>query len=243
MKPSLKICAASLLLFNTSLFAANPIPGIYLGIFIGGSYAPSTDITFLAPTNLTSSCLPPTSTSSGCGTTTTGELTYSGFGAIGGQIGYRIDQFRIEVEPMVNYNPYQKITVGTTRYNSPKSSTGLRLKGSTTTGAIMLNGYYDFYTPGSSSDFAPYLGAGIGYARVNNSMRFYYNNETLQYTKIVENNSSPAAQGIIGAAYFLDDYTWFGLDYRYLTTKTIDILNSRVQIHSINLSFNGSICL
>jgi opacity protein-like surface antigen len=234
MKSYLKYSLLGLALTSGASIAANPMNGIYGGLIVGGSYSPKTNIIFNAPLTPTGSTC---SSGANC-SAAFGKLSYSGFGNIGGQIGVRMNQFRVELEPIVNYNPYQKITVGTTKYNSPKSSAGLRLKGDTTTAALMVNGFYDFFTP-NGSNFAPYLGAGVGYAYVDNSLRFYCNNQTIACTKYSKSQSSAAVQGILGAAYFMDDFTWFGLDYRYITTQKINVLDSRLQIHTINLSFSG----
>ncbi|WP_165475038.1 outer membrane protein [Legionella yabuuchiae] len=229
------ISAVALSLGLSTTYAANPMNGLYGGIILGGSYAPKGTINFNAPlTPNTTSC----SSSASCAPAS-GTLAYSGYGNIGGQIGGRYNHFRVELEPVVNYNPYQKITIGTTTFTSPKSSTALRLEGSTTTIALMINAFYDFYTAHSQSDFVPYLGAGIGYANVDNSMRFYCNNVTIPCTKISESTHSAVVQGIVGAAYFMDDFTWFGLDYRYITTQKVNVMTSRVEVHTINLSFNG----
>lgn len=246
MKSIVKFSALSLgLIASTASHAANPMNGWYAGLILGGSYAPKTDLTFNAPNTDNG----PTCSANATCTTATGRLAYSGYGNIGGQIGIRMNQFRIEAEPIVNYNPYQKITIGTTKYTSPKSSSGLRLKGSTTTAMLMINGFYDFYNSNGQSDFVPYVGAGIGYAYIDNSMRFYCNNTTIECTKLSKSNSSVAVQGAAGFAYFLDDFTWFGLDYRYITAPKVDallsqasarpVVESKVQVHTINLSLNG----
>lgn len=235
MKSFLKTSVVVLALGSSAAMAANPINGWYAGIILGGTYAPKAQLTFPAPiTPNSSSC----SRNATCATTTA-TLNYSGYGNIGGQIGVRHDNLRVELEPVVNYNPYKKLTVGTIEYTSPKSSTALRIAGNTTTVGLFLNGFYDFYTPHSESNFAPYLGAGIGYAYIDNENRFYCNNQTIQCTVFSTSTRSAAVQGIIGAAYFMDDFTWFGLDYRYITTRKIDLLNTRIQLHTINLSFTG----
>ncbi|WP_133128201.1 outer membrane protein [Legionella nagasakiensis] len=237
MKQSLKIGLAVLMLHNNPIHALNPINGWYAGIILGGSYAPNANLTFNLPNTPNSgSC----SLSATCSTNTTGSFSYSGYGNIGGQIGFRSNHFRAELEPVVNYNPYQNITVNGVTYTSPNQSAGLRLKGDTTTVGVMLNGFYDFYTPGGASNFVPYLGAGVGYAYIQNTIKFYCNNQLISCTSLSSNTNSPIGQGIVGAAYYLDDFTWFGLDYRYITTKELNnILDSRVQVHTINLSFNG----
>ncbi|AHE67483.1 outer membrane protein [Legionella oakridgensis] len=237
MKQSLKMSLAILMLSNNPVHAFNPINGWYAGIVLGGSYAPGGTLTFNLPnTPTTGSC----SVGASCSTSTTGSFSYDGYGNIGGQIGIRLSHFRAELEPVVNYNPYQNITVNGITYTSPSQSEGLRLKGDTTTVGVLINGYYDFYTAGGASSFVPYIGAGVGYAYVQNDIKFYCNNQPITCTSLSESTSSPIGQGIIGAAYYLDDFTSFGLDYRYITTGKINsIIDSRVQVHTINFSFNG----
>lgn len=238
MKHLIPISFFSLFLVNSS-FAVNPVPGFYAGIILGGSYAPKAKLNFLRPE---SSSTPVTCPIGTC-TNTIGKLTYAGYGNIGGQIGYRIDSFRVEIEPLLNYNPYQKITVDSTTFSSPKSSSELRFKGSTTTGSVMFNGVWDIYMPRDSSGLGPYIGLGLGYAYVKNQIQFYCNNVTIPCSKVSKSTRSPAIQGIIGANYYLDDFSWFGLDYRYYSTKNITMLGTNAQVHSINLSVNGSFCL
>jgi opacity protein-like surface antigen len=128
------------------------------------------------------------------------------------------------------------------------SSAGLRLQGGTNSGFLMLNGYYDFYTPSEDdlSPLIPYVGLGLGYAYVENNIQFYYDNTQLTVGNIVEKYTKPAGQVIIGTSYFLDDLTSFGLDFRYLTTasntKTTEynIFKTKEQIYTLNLTFNGA---
>lgn len=240
MKYLLKLSLLALFLESTSVCAINPAEGWYAGIMLGGSYTPKTEFNFVNPfTN----------------TTQLATLNYSGFGNIAGQVGYRFwDQYRLEGQLLINSNPYDKLTIGNLVILSPKKSTGVRLKGSTNTGAFMINGFYDFFTPGCESGYAPYVGAGLGYAQFKNTLKLY-SNEVQIGSALRTTNSSIAAQLILGAGYFLDDFTWFGLDLRYLTTKKVDsvrpttsntaiilppvTVNARQQFASINLLFNG----
>lgn len=235
MKSSIKFIFAALCFSYHAAYALNPLSGWYAGVVLGGSYAPNTNLNLNLPNTANSNdcssmvgCLPPIQ----------GDLHYSGYGNIGGQIGYRLNQLRLEIEPMVNYNPYQTITVNSQRFVSPKSSTSLRIKGNTTTAAGFLNGYYDFYS--GDSNLVPYLGAGIGYAYIRNQLDFYCNDVEIACTKTSLSTTSPIVQGILGLSYFLDDFTWFGLDYRYISTRKMNsLIDGRVQVNTINISFNG----
>lgn len=239
MKKAVKIILLSLIFTNNLAYALNPVPGWYGGIILGGSYSPDTTIIFNAPVSLNTSC-----PGNACLPDVAGNLSYSGYGNIGGQVGYRFNRFRVEVEPVVNYNPYQKLSVGNVEYRHSKSSAGVRFEGSTTTAMLMANGFYDFYLCDGASDWVPYIGGGIGYAYLQNDIKFYCDNQDIACTHLSETTSTAALQGILGIAYYMDDYTWFGLDYRYITTGSSEMLNSNhVQLHTINLSFSGSFCL
>ncbi len=234
MKSSLKLSVLAVLLAQGIAHATNPVQGWYAGIMLGGTYTPKTSFTFTNPLTRV---------------TATGHMSYGGLGDFAGQLGYRFwDHYRVEGELVYNSSEYKSLKVGNYTISRSKKTTGLRLKGKTATGAFMVNGIYDFITPGCDTSFSPYVGLGLGYARVSNILQYYNNDTELVGQGISRSTSSPALQGIIGAAYFLDDYTWFGLDFRYFTTKstkksnathTVNSLDSRVQFDTINLSFSG----
>lgn len=252
MKSLLKISILMFLLINSPSHAANPILGWYGGIILGGSYSPAFDFYY----DLTNTTIDTT-------TLTKSRLAYSGFGDIGGLVGYRWERFRAEGEFIYNYNPYEKFQLGNLIIRSPTTSTDYRIEGSTSTGAAFLNAYFDMYQPDCPPDFIPYIGVGAGYAYVNNSVKFFYNNLDVINTDVSVNTSTPVGQAIAGISYFLDDFTVFSLDYRYLVTAkqvryilpnilttdgttiegfldTQQTFTSRMQVHSINLTFSGS---
>tara|TARA_Y100000588_G_scaffold225620_1_gene239514 strand:- start:53 stop:784 length:732 start_codon:yes stop_codon:yes gene_type:complete len=229
-----------LLLVSSSLYAANPVDGLYAGINLGGSYTPKGQITFQRPLITSQQCGASTSTPHPPCTTSTANLSYEAFGNIGGQIGYRLGKFRVEIEPFFNYNPYNDVQVDNTTIGSRKDFIGLRMKGNTSTAAVMLNGIYDLYSEGSESSLFPYVGAGIGYAHISNDIKFFCNNQSV-CSETKNTTSKPAAQGIVGVGYFMDDFTWFGLDYRFFITQEVDFINKRQEVHSINLTFAGSL--
>ncbi len=212
-------------LTTTPAFAVNPVQGLYAGITLGGTYTPSLTLNFIHPTLLTP---------------VKGSLTYSVLGNIAGQVGYRMKCYRMEAELLYNGNPYSTLQVGNFIVHNSNNSPGVRMKGLTSTGAIMANGFYDFLPTGDGASFAPYLGLGIGYATVRNNVKFYNNNVYIPDSTFSRTATTPAAQGILGASYFLDDYTSFALDYRYFSTKSVQPFDSRVQLNSVNLTFNGS---
>jgi opacity protein-like surface antigen len=226
-KPSQYLVGATLSLIGIAANAVNPIPGWYGGLFLGPSITNNLDFTFTSPVT---------------NTTTTGTIKHGVLGNIGGQMGYRINQFRVEGELLLGMNTYQDLSAdGYVIGKASNFNTGIGMKGQTTYGAFLLNGFYDFVTPGGISSFSPYVGVGIGYAHVKNSITFYNNNVEIANSSDTESTSRPAGQGIIGLGWFLDDFTLMGLDFRYFVTQTSQSYSStRLQVTSINLTFNGS---
>lgn len=248
MKSFLKTGLATLLLSSGSVYALDPVQGIYAGIFLGTSKARSVNISAAIPTYNTYG---------------TGQLNYSWFGDIGGQVGYRMDQFRVEAELSYNDSPYNSLVfngvinsipingITIPKLGNPKhnvNATGFQMKGQTDIAALMFNGYYDNYTLFDQTCFVPYIGIGIGYASVLNKIQFYYSNTPITGADFSERRNAFAGQAIIGTNYFMDDFTSFGLDFRYLSTAGIASSNSslvsannvRYQYMAVNLTFNGS---
>lgn len=217
----------ALLLANGSAFALHPVQGLYGGILLGFNYTPKTNLYL------------PTFTP---GVNVDGTLNYGILGDIGGQVGYRWNKYRLEGQFIYNNSPYKSIVVGgVTIRDDSSNTTGVRLEGSTDTGLAMVNGYYDFFTSDASRNFIPYVGAGVGYAYVSNNLKIYNKEVVVTAGRIKETNTSPAGQIILGSSYFLDDFTFFGMDVRYFTTSSkSNALDSRVQVYSFNLSFNGA---
>ena len=95
---SLKLGLLTLLLCSSAAYSLNPIPGLYAGLIVGGSKAP--DINF--------NVITPIQDLSGQGQDLSGQgvITYSVLGNIGGQVGYRINQLRVEGGFIYNNNSY-----------------------------------------------------------------------------------------------------------------------------------------
>ena len=220
-----KLGLAFLLLSSGTAFAVDPVPGMYAGFMIGVSYA--TNYKLFVPNPYT---------------TISGTISPGIFGNIAGQFGYRLNHFRVEGELLVDNNPYNSLEIaGITVHKKDTFNYGIGQQGQTTTAAFMVNGLYDFYSSNELSYFAPYLGLGIGYAYIQNKVSLYDNNVLIPYTSLSKTSTTPAAQLIIGAGYFVDEFTFVGLDYRYLTTKTLGKpFDSAYQLNSINLTIGGS---
>lgn len=240
MKLAVKLGLASLLLVNTQAFALNPVQGWYAGLILGVSYAPTTTV------------IPTKSLETPIGTfePQVATLSYGVLGGVGGQVGYRCNHFRVEGELLYNNNPYDVLTIGNIKINSPSSSSTLRLQGAANSGFFLVNGFYDLYTPNQDnvSQVVPYVGLGAGYSYVQNNITLFYNDTELFRTNLKSTFSRPAGQAIVGLSYFMDDFTTFGLDVRYLQTTSITDSNrprtngfdTTFKLYSINLLFNGA---
>jgi hypothetical protein len=244
-----KTSAMALLIGSGIAHALNPVQGWYGGVLIGANYTPSADF-FSTPAYQATT--PGTSTTLKIDTAAT--LNYGTMGEIGGQLGYRHQNYRVEGQYFYNNSPYSSLAlnsltingVPTHNTNTLKTSSDVSpyIEGSTDTGLLMLNGFYDFLPTNPSGHVAPYLGLGLGYAYSSNNFSIYFqpvvDGSITQY-KIKQHMTSPAGQGILGLTYFLDDFSSFGLDFRYLTTSgKSDLLQSRVQVYTLNFLFNGA---
>lgn len=226
MKPFIKTSLIALLLANGSAHALNPVQGWYGGVLIGVNYTPSAN--FNIPTQIPPINVP-------------GAVNYGIMGALGGQFGYRFDKYRLEGQYLYNNSPYTSLELANVTIFAPSTSTEFRMEGATDTGIGMLNGFYDFLPSDPRSNIAPYLGVGLGYAYFSNTLKLYYNDTELYNAHVKEATSSPAGQAIIGMSYFLDDFASFAFDVRYLTsTAKSKFLDSRLQVYTVNLSFNGA---
>ncbi|WP_298623922.1 outer membrane beta-barrel protein [uncultured Legionella sp.] len=243
MKQLIKLGLLTNLLLSSSAFAVNPESGFYLGLLGEVSTGP-TDYQ-LSFTDRTT------------GNVYTGTVNNSRIGGGGGaMLGYRYYNFRIEGEFL--YNRYSS---GSIRNNdcilySPVSNSSicgahsnLGFSGSVAAMYGLANVYWDFinYESDNGSVF-PYVGLGVGHARVTTRgeiVKDYYFVNTKTSKGTSNTYSSNAAQGILGVGLFMDDFTWAGMDYRYLTTNTLkDFGNKRYAINSLNftvsLSFDKS---
>ncbi len=234
-----KLNLISLCLVSGVSSAAVPSDGWYAGIMGTGSYAPSVSATHTIPI---------------LGVPYNTNLAYMVTGGGGGQIGYRICNFRFEGEALANFNLYNKVTFsGLTlkrHYTNIATNlpllgpTYLRMKGYTGLGAGIFNAYYEFYDEDDEPMFIPYLGLGLGYAYVQNKFTVTGYNDVFGTNQGTSkgHKSSPLLQLIAGTSYFFTDYLGLSLDYRYLTTRTIKIglIDNRIQLHTINLGLNYS---
>jgi len=235
MKQLIKLSLVSSLVLSNSVFALNPVLGFYGGLLGQVSRGnTNTDFTFISD-----------------GVTYSGKLKYNPVGGGGGfDLGYKIHNFRIEGEILYNFNNYDQLNINGCNILSPTVDTptgtcpaefvdaGLGFNGTTSVIFGMINAYYDIFTSDSESTFVPYIGFGIGKARVSNVDKFYSTAIGIEESHTRTRNAS-AAQVILGASYYMDDYTWASIDYRYLSTNTInDFNNKRYGLNTLNFGVN-----
>ncbi len=291
-KNIIKIIAFVLLLIsNIEIHAITPRNDWYAGIFLGPSATSGSKVEFdkqvtISAANVTLS-------------TSAAQTKYTVLGGIGGQIGHRFcDKFRVEGEWYYNNNPistlelynysltnsvypaFDTVNVPVQTFESINTTSNTNVQGDTNTGALMLNVIYDLLTINPNSDgynkISPFVGAGAGYAFVQNAMQIYrrttidpandpYPNR--EVVNILQQRYIYAGQAMVGINYFMDDFTWFGIDFRYFTTgssiarskytftndfktppdniktvsSNISLFNNKTQILSANLSFSGTL--
>lgn len=191
-----------------------------------------------------------------------GKLKYSVLGGIGGQIGYRFcTKYRAELELFYNNNPFSELEIGNITINSVSTNNVFHIGGDTNTGAGMFNLYYDLLTPSNDyfSAVAPYIGLGLGYTYVQNSLQFHFGSNTTQVATqgatpatlyeadFTQAHATYAGQVILGLSYFMDDFCWLSADVRYLATgKTVTKnpfngadFTSKTELYSAMIGFNG----
>lgn len=134
-----------------------------------------------------------------------------GYSGILGAVGYDFGNgFRVEG------------SLGYTRQDIGSLSARLTAAtlGDTIYSELMINGYYDFR---SGHRFQPYVGLGIGGARLS------YKGTSLDGAGLVqvrESDVHPAAQVMLGLGWWTADKTFLGLEYNYI--RSITDVNVRI---------------
>jgi len=277
--------AVALIMLNLKVHAITPRDNWYAGVFLGPSATQNSDFDFGKPITFSNSDVSLSATS--------GRITQSVLGGIGGQIGRRFcTKHRIEAELYYNNNPFKELqlynySMTNTYYPPANESVYLKIfknldntsdahiQGETNTGAVMINFIYDLFTTSANNDgynkVVPFIGAGVGYAYVQNALQIYrattvdpaldpYTNREI--FSVLQKRYIYAGQALLGFNYFMDDFTWFGIDLRYFTTgssivnsqytyitpntvfvtsSNSSLFNNKTQIISANLSFSGTL--
>jgi hypothetical protein len=252
MKQLIQLGILSSVLISSPASAINPVQGFYGGLMAGMSHGPSNNqIAFYEPIDSVSYQL------------FTGKVSYGIVGAGGGgMLGYKLSHLRLEAELFYNrvstgpleIDPggctIQNVNIQTPTgvctpgvYDAFKAkAVGFRGTSSVTFG--LINFYYDFFSYDNQAQLVPYIGLGIGQARIQN-----YNNlvdTKTTYSRGIANHgslSSSAMQGIFGASYYMDDFTWAGMDLRYTTTKSLPLMDNKsyslmALMFNINFAFD-----
>ncbi|MFA6302288.1 MAG: outer membrane beta-barrel protein [Legionella sp.] len=229
MKQWIRFSLISGFAFSCSAYALEPIQGWYIGMLAGVSIGPSEYSRNFSVT-LPEQALPFEGTA-----TINNNVAGGGIGAV---VGYRFQPIRAEAEVYYNYTSTRNLIIDRCTYESPTVGTptgicpppnapvgsGVGFNGSTGVTYALVNFYYDWFNISEDPDnpVIPYLGLGIGGARVKNGVNFV-NDLTIRSIGGTTTSNVAAGQFIVGISYFMDDYAWFGVDYRYLSTGTITI--------------------
>lgn len=191
------------MLSTTIATAATPINGWYSSAFGGYTYLPG---------NINSTSL---------GLTRSNATYQSGFDA-GGSLGFKSNPMRYEGELTYLKANLNRFDVNGVRQTKPSGYTNAAIG--------LANVYYDF--PGIAMALQPFLGAGIGYAWVQNKL-----NSTGPFgiTNFSTANSVFAYQATGGLTYnFAENYA-LSLGYRYVGTTNIAEAGQMFQAHIANL--------
>jgi hypothetical protein len=255
-----KLGCSLLLIAANQIYALNPTPGVYAGVIVGASGELGMDASYLTPfvdyqvksgTPLGQRIQQIIDQQIASNPNRTLSLNYNILGLIGGQIGYRYDKFRFEGEFFYNSAPYKNFRISNgvdTLTLSNDDTKDSYIAGSTNTTGIMFNIFVDLLPPDYiDSNFAPFLGIGGGYARVQNNFELYVQGTQVNQYRDNRTQGAAAGQLMAGVLYFLDDFSNFGVDFRFFSTAKINPnigqygYSYNAQIASINLTFNGAL--
>lgn len=216
MKPLMKTSLLSSLLFSGSVFAIQPLNGVYFGLFGTISHGPSNgQVIFQEGDDVYH-----------------GKVGYSDVSGGGGtMLGYRWQHIRGEAELFFNRistGPVlitevpceiqnEDILTPTGVCPSNIQDQFLGYSGNSTAVYGFVNGFWDFYSEAEESDLAPYLGFGVGMATVKNGNSFINTITNYSHGEVYTSNGV-AYQGIIGVSYFMDSFAWCSMDYRLVNT-------------------------
>lgn len=249
MKPLFKLSIISSLLLSASVYAVNPSQGFYLGLFGEISSGPP------SYTQLYDLVTPDRNY------TFIGRSNFSRIGGGGfGLLGYRYNQVRFEVEGLYNWAGAGSFIFEGCRLQSPNiltpigacdgpvstlaRETNAGFNGSISALYGLVNVVYDIIDYDSDRNLFPYLGVGLGYLSLKNQVNFINTvtkkpNQSSIGTSALFNNT--AAQVILGLGYFMDDFTWGSIDYRYISSTVLrDFDNKRFALHTLNFGVNLS---
>lgn len=227
------------LLLNSTGFALNPIQGFYVGILGEVSHGPSEDQVIFHEDNMNF----------------LGTVDYSPISGGGGAyLGYKLGHFRLEGEVLYNRISTGPLTVGSCTLQSPNVFTptgtcppgeydhfrakALGYQGSSAATYGFVNAFYDFFSWEGDTPVVPYVGLGVGKAQVTNRSNFVDTITSYSHGQSTS-DSHNAFQGILGLSYYMDDFAWASMDYRYLSTQSNrEFQNKSYILNTINFTVN-----
>lgn len=139
-------------------------------------------------------------------------------------LGYQAGNFRYELEPLHLRSRYKLVKAKNNVPLSMPFQTGF-----TRTTAAMSNIYYEFNP--TKHWTVPYLGGGIGVARIKNQLRLQENGITSQ--KKLKSHAF-TYQAIAGVKFNLTKQAAILLDYRYFASSLVKNWGSHLKNHSLN---------
>lgn len=228
-----------LLISHSATYALNPVEGFYAGLLVEGSHGPSNDHVVFEEDNMLFA----------------GTVDYSAISGGGGaMLGYKYRHIRLEGEILYNHISTGPLTVGTCTLQSiniitptglcPESdydhfkSKALGYKGSSAAIYGLINAYWDFFSYEGETVLIPYIGVGVGEAKIKNSNNIVNTRTSLSHGQSISTTEN-AGQGIVGLGYYMDDYSWITLDYRYLTTQNkANTRDKKYTLNTLNLTVN-----
>jgi len=250
------LATCGLFAVSINIYAVDPALGPYGGMIIGGSYLKSVSLQNLNPyfSNLYATNTTFSNYMNSIGATINGNtkytLNYSFMGLLGAQVGYRFDEIRVELEGFYDTNPVNYVSIDSVKLTSGtiRSSKPVYVSSQTNIVAGLVNFMHDFVPPPSiDTSVVPYVGLGVGYGWVQNNLNLQINGRKVNANTLGQTKGTVAGQVIVGFAYFIDDYSYFGLDARVFSTMAIQqpypYNNSQntnnYTLGSVNLVFNG----
>jgi len=189
---------------TSSLLATSACAEFYIGVKGGLALAPDSDVSYSHSNNPTDS--------------ETDALSFDTSYALGAVVGYGFEAFPIRIEGELYYqrNDADKYT----DKNSGETGDDFDL-GFENTG-VMASLYYDFV---NSSDFTPYVGAGLGYSEVKTYGKDSLASGTSQWSESKVDGKGLAWQISSGVSYRINEHFLLDLSYRYYVSDGFTYTN------------------
>lgn len=142
-----------------------------------------------------------------------GTVTHKSGNAFGGALGYRVHpNVRAELEVTIRDNKVSTVDFTGTPFPF--------IDGDTRSTVTMVNAYYDLKT---KTPFTPYVGGGIGMARITFEN---YRPEVAPTTSVSGGGHRFAYQAMLGILYDISPRIALNLEYRYLKSNPIPIYST-----------------